>query len=104
VPGTPLVLVRGETAAITVINRLPEATTVHWHGMELESVYDGVAGWSRTGDHTAVNGGAASKPIELRAGIRYRLRLANILSAPVLRVLTFQADRESIQQVIRVRP
>jgi FtsP/CotA-like multicopper oxidase with cupredoxin domain len=49
VPGTPLVLTRGETASITVINRLSRPTTVHWHGMELESVFDGVSGWSRSG-------------------------------------------------------
>lgn len=53
VPGTPLVLTRGETIGITVVNRLPEPTTVHWHGMELESVYDGVSGWSRTGGSVA---------------------------------------------------
>jgi FtsP/CotA-like multicopper oxidase with cupredoxin domain len=50
---SPLVLTRGETTAITVINRLREATTVHWHGMELESVYDGVSGWSRSGTSIA---------------------------------------------------
>lgn len=48
VPGSPLVLTRGQRAVITVVNRLPKPTSVHWHGMELESVYDGVAGWSRT--------------------------------------------------------
>lgn len=46
VPGPVLVLTRGERTAITVINRLPEPTSVHWHGMELESYYDGVSGWS----------------------------------------------------------
>jgi FtsP/CotA-like multicopper oxidase with cupredoxin domain len=40
------VLTRGSTTAITVVNRTRAHTTVHWHGMELESVYDGVAGWS----------------------------------------------------------
>ena len=53
VPGSLIVLTRGETASITVINRLAEATTVHWHGMELESVFDGVSGWSRTGSNVA---------------------------------------------------
>jgi len=53
VPGTPLLLTRGETATITVINRLTKATTVHWHGMELESVFDGVSGWSRSGSAMA---------------------------------------------------
>lgn len=46
VPGSTLVFTRGERAEVTVVNRLAEATSVHWHGMELESVYDGVAGWS----------------------------------------------------------
>jgi manganese oxidase len=53
VPGPPLVLTRGERTEITVVNRLTEPTTIHWHGMELESVFDGVAGWSRTGSRVA---------------------------------------------------
>ncbi len=53
VPGTPLVLTRDRTTAITVVNRSAEATTVHWHGMELESVFDGVAGWSGAGSNLA---------------------------------------------------
>ncbi len=44
--GPPLVLTRGAPVAITVVNTLGEATSVHWHGIELESYYDGVAGWS----------------------------------------------------------
>ena len=46
VPGSPVVLTRGQTTQITVVNRLSRPTTVHWHGMELLSVYDGVSGWS----------------------------------------------------------
>lgn len=46
VPGTPLILRRNETVQITVVNNLSLPTTVHWHGMELESVFDGVSGWS----------------------------------------------------------
>ncbi len=38
---------------ITVWNKLPEPTSVHWHAMELESYYDGIAGWSGTPGHTA---------------------------------------------------
>jgi FtsP/CotA-like multicopper oxidase with cupredoxin domain len=53
VPGPALLLTRGQTTAITVINRSDEITTVHWHGMELESVYDGVAGWSGAGSNVA---------------------------------------------------
>ncbi|MEJ7758652.1 MAG: multicopper oxidase domain-containing protein [Gemmatimonadaceae bacterium] len=46
IPGTVLVLKRGEPTDITVVNRLAEEMAVHWHGLELESFSDGVAGWS----------------------------------------------------------
>jgi FtsP/CotA-like multicopper oxidase with cupredoxin domain len=46
IPGAPLVLTRGEPVEILVVNQLQEVTSVHWHGMELESYYDGVPGWS----------------------------------------------------------
>ena len=49
IPGPTLVLRRNQPVEITLVNRLPEATAVHWHGMELESYYDGVHGWSGTG-------------------------------------------------------
>jgi FtsP/CotA-like multicopper oxidase with cupredoxin domain len=45
-PGPALVLRRNEPVEITVVNHLGESTAVHWHGMELESIYDGVHGWS----------------------------------------------------------
>ncbi|MBV8053430.1 MAG: multicopper oxidase domain-containing protein, partial [Acidobacteriaceae bacterium] len=44
VMGPPIVLTRGEPTEITVTNHLAEATTIHWHGLELESYYDGVIG------------------------------------------------------------
>jgi FtsP/CotA-like multicopper oxidase with cupredoxin domain len=47
-----LVLTRGELAEIEVVNQLKEPTTVHWHGIELESPYDGVSDWSGTGKQT----------------------------------------------------
>jgi FtsP/CotA-like multicopper oxidase with cupredoxin domain len=50
IPGPVLVLERGRRARITVVNRLDEATAVHWHGIELESYPDGVPGWSGTTD------------------------------------------------------
>jgi manganese oxidase len=53
VPGPPLLLERGKTSTITVINRLAHHTSIHWHGMELQSVYDGVAGWSGAGANRA---------------------------------------------------
>ena len=49
VPGPTLVLQRGEPVEITVVNRLAEPTAIHWHGIELDSYYDGVHGWSGIG-------------------------------------------------------
>jgi FtsP/CotA-like multicopper oxidase with cupredoxin domain len=46
--GPPIVLVRDQPVEIEVVNRLKEPTAVHWHGIELESYYDGVPGWSGT--------------------------------------------------------
>jgi manganese oxidase len=47
--GAPLILERDRPVEITVVNELKEPTAVHWHGMELESYYDGVAGWGMRG-------------------------------------------------------
>jgi manganese oxidase len=44
-PGPLLVLTRGEPTSIEVVNRTTEPTAVHWHGIELESYYDGAVGW-----------------------------------------------------------
>src|ERR687898_161883 len=49
VPGPMLVLERGRPVEIALVNQLPDATAIHWHGMELESYYDGVHGWSGSG-------------------------------------------------------
>ena len=53
VPGSPVVLTRGEPTQITVVNRSKRPATVHWHGIELESFYDGVGDWSGWGSRTA---------------------------------------------------
>ena len=42
--GPPLVLHSGEPTEITVVNHLSQPTAIHWHGIELESYYDGVPG------------------------------------------------------------
>jgi FtsP/CotA-like multicopper oxidase with cupredoxin domain len=48
VPGPAIVLRQGEPTRIWVVNHTAEMTQVHWHGLELESFYDGVAGVSGT--------------------------------------------------------
>jgi FtsP/CotA-like multicopper oxidase with cupredoxin domain len=43
-PGSPLILRKGEPTSIRVFNRTDEPSQVHWHGLEIESYFDGVAG------------------------------------------------------------
>lgn len=43
-PGPTIEAVEGDRLRLYVTNRLPEATTVHWHGIILENGMDGVAG------------------------------------------------------------
>lgn len=49
IPGPPIILTRGEPVSIRVRNLLGEPLTIHWHGIELESFYDGVPGLSGNG-------------------------------------------------------
>jgi FtsP/CotA-like multicopper oxidase with cupredoxin domain len=44
VPGPELRVRQGEPVRITVVNRLGEDTTVHWHGIRLPNAMDGVPG------------------------------------------------------------
>jgi FtsP/CotA-like multicopper oxidase with cupredoxin domain len=43
-PGATIVLRRGEPTSILVHNNTPQPTSVHWHGLEIESPFDGVVG------------------------------------------------------------
>jgi FtsP/CotA-like multicopper oxidase with cupredoxin domain len=49
VPGPVMVLHRGDPVEITIDNRMTEPTAIHWHGIELESYYDGVPGFGGLG-------------------------------------------------------
>jgi len=44
--GPPVILTQKEPVEIEVINQAKEPTAIHWHGIELESYYDGVPGWT----------------------------------------------------------
>jgi FtsP/CotA-like multicopper oxidase with cupredoxin domain len=49
-PGPVLELRRGQPARIVVRNNLDEPTSIHWHGLEIESFPDGVPNWSGLGN------------------------------------------------------
>jgi manganese oxidase len=48
-PGPTIEAVEGDRVRIFVTNRLPEATSIHWHGMLLPSGMDGVTGLTQPG-------------------------------------------------------
>lgn len=48
-----LMLRQNEPTEITVTNLSSQPKTIHWHGLELESFYDGVGDWSGWGTRTA---------------------------------------------------
>lgn len=48
-PGPTIEAVEGDRVRIFVTNRLPEATSIHWHGQRLPSGMDGVAGLTQPG-------------------------------------------------------
>jgi multicopper oxidase len=42
IPGSPIRVAKGEQVKAVLTNNLPEATTVHWHGLQLRCDADGV--------------------------------------------------------------
>jgi len=44
VPGQALRVTAGETLALTLVNQLPQPTSLHWHGIRLRNDMDGVPG------------------------------------------------------------
>ncbi|MEU7108911.1 multicopper oxidase family protein [Streptomyces sp. NPDC046215] len=54
-PGRELRVTAGDTLALTLANHLPEATSLHWHGLALRNDMDGVPGVTQP----AVRPGAA---------------------------------------------
>lgn len=50
-PGPILSLERDRPVEITIVNQIRQATSVHWHGIELESYYDGVPHWGGDAQH-----------------------------------------------------
>lgn len=58
--GPPIVLKRGEPTEIEVRNLTTSPTAIHWHGIELESYYDGVPGWTGSAQQTTPAIGPAS--------------------------------------------
>jgi FtsP/CotA-like multicopper oxidase with cupredoxin domain len=52
-PGPTLFLTRNQPTAITVVNHAQQPTAVHWHGLEIQSFYDGVHDFGGHENHIA---------------------------------------------------
>jgi FtsP/CotA-like multicopper oxidase with cupredoxin domain len=67
-PGPPLILRQYQPTYVTVENHMSDATSVHWHGLEIDSWSDGVPGWSSSE-------GVTSPMIEPGEEFEYKLTL-----------------------------
>ncbi|MBK5271865.1 MAG: multicopper oxidase domain-containing protein, partial [Bacteroidia bacterium] len=67
-PGPVLVLKQYQPTFITVINRMSEPTSIHWHGLEIDSWADGVPDWS-------ASDGKSSPSIQPGEKFTYKLSL-----------------------------
>lgn len=67
-PGPILILKQYQPTYVTVVNRMSEPTSIHWHGLELDSWADGVPEWSSSD-------GKTSPIIEPGKEFRYKLAL-----------------------------
>ena len=43
-PGTEIRVKKGDTVQVTLENDLPQATSIHWHGIKIDNAMDGVSG------------------------------------------------------------
>ena len=44
VPGPEIRVTQGDRVRVTLVNHLPDATSIHWHGIDVPNAMDGVAG------------------------------------------------------------
>ena len=51
-PGPTIETVEGDRVRILVTNKLPEHTTIHWHGVLLSNGMDGVGGLNQPANQT----------------------------------------------------
>jgi FtsP/CotA-like multicopper oxidase with cupredoxin domain len=67
-PGPLLVLKQYQPTYITVVNKMPITTSVHWHGLQIDSWADGVPDWS-------ASAGKSSLAIDPGKKFTYKLSL-----------------------------
>ncbi len=67
-PGPVLILKQYQPTFVTVNNRMSSSTSIHWHGLDLDSWADGVPGWS-------ASDGKVSKIIQPGEKFTYQLTL-----------------------------
>ena len=109
-PSSTVVLTKGEPTEIMVINHTSQMASVHWHGIELNSLYDGVSDWSgwqkRTAPVIAPNDSFAVHLTPDRSGTFIyhthsdeTVQLTSGLYGPLL-VLDKGTDRDSTERIL----
>jgi FtsP/CotA-like multicopper oxidase with cupredoxin domain len=84
VPGPVLKAKQGDTLVVKVINKLPEATMVHWHGIRLPASMDGT--------------GEVQQPIEPGESFEYRFEVPD--AGTFLVSLASKRDRANGKRLI----
>ncbi|NVO54858.1 multicopper oxidase family protein [Rhodobacteraceae bacterium B1Z28] len=82
VPGTPLRLKQGERLQRRLLNNLPQATSVHWHGIRIDNAMDGVPGLTQD-------------PVPTGGGFDYEF------TVPDAGTYWYHAHNKSMEQVAR---
>jgi FtsP/CotA-like multicopper oxidase with cupredoxin domain len=110
VPSSTVILTKGEPTEVMVINHTSQMASVHWHGIELNSLYDGVSDWSgwqkKTAPVIAPNDSFAVHLTPDRAGTFIyhthsdeTVQLTSGLYGPLL-VLEKGASRDSAERIL----
>lgn len=81
VPAPILVVERGTPVEITIRNHISGPTAIHWHGIELDSYFDGVPGYGRWArQHHAADRGRRVVRRKVHAAARGHVHLSHALA------------------------
>lgn len=95
VPGPEIRLRQGETLRVRLENRLPEDTTVHWHGLPVVNAMDGVAGLTQP--PVIPGGGFDYEFVVPKAGsFMYHAHVGHQLDRGLYGPLIVEPDREEL--------
>ena len=90
IPGPRLHIRQGDRVRINVRNRLPESTTVHWHGMILPNVKIFFVTFL---DHGTVEQSVEIKNYRVSAGFGFRINVPQLSPLPIALDFAFPINK-----------